>query len=222
MHTTETIQLTSHSLATERALTVHKFGTPGKGPKVDSQAGLHADELAANLTASHLAQRLREADVTGEIVLVPLANPAGLAQMVTRTHLGRSDLATGQNYNRGHFDVTKKLAGQKLATTEDVRAAISKALSAIKPQLEIEELQHTLMTLAHDADIVLDLHTDSDAELHLYLDPDQWPGAEDLAARIPCRFGRHLSRPHQPDPDRRPGSKQEEGQPRQRNFRTRG
>jgi predicted deacylase len=182
MTETENLTLEPHSLATQRSLTVHRFGTPGARPKVYIQAGLHADELAANLTAHHLAEKLNAAEVNGEIVLLPLANPLGLSQMVNRTHLGRSDLATGQNFNRGFTDVSPSLNVQELANIEDVRAAIGKALDAVKPRLEIEMLQHQLQTLAHDADIVLDLHTDSESELHLYLDPEHWPEAEDLAA----------------------------------------
>jgi len=179
---TEHLALAPHSLGTERNLTVHHFGTPRARPKVYIQAGIHADELAANLTAHHLATKLQGAKVKGEIILLPLANPLGQSQMVNRDHQGRSDLATGQNFNRGYTDVSSSLEGQNLKNVNDVRAAIGAALAAITPQLEIEVLQHQLQMLAHDADIVLDLHTDSESELHLYLDPDQWPDAEDLAA----------------------------------------
>jgi predicted deacylase len=46
-----------------------------------------------------------------------------------------------------------------------VRAEIGKALDAVEPSNEAQALRLELMKMAHDADIVLDLHTDSDAEL---------------------------------------------------------
>jgi hypothetical protein len=55
------------------------------------------------------------------------------------------------------------------------------------PNNEAETLRLLLMRLAADADIVLDLHTDSEAELHLYVDPDQWPAASDLAGALGAR-----------------------------------
>lgn len=187
MHTTELHPLPSASLGTERILTVHKFGQPGARPKVYIQAGIHADELAANLTAYHLAQKLKDADVKGEIILVPLANALGQSQSVNRAHLGRSDLATGSNFNRGYPDVSDAVQARHPATQEDVRGMVGEQLAKRKPVLEKQVLQHTLITMAYDADIVLDLHTDSDAEMHLYIDPDHWPAAQDLASWLGAR-----------------------------------
>ncbi|MCB1292816.1 MAG: succinylglutamate desuccinylase/aspartoacylase family protein, partial [Mycobacterium sp.] len=44
-----------------------------------------------------------------------------------------------------------------------------------------------LLTLAHDADLVLDLHADNEAEPHMYVGPALWPAAEDIAAAIDAR-----------------------------------
>ncbi|MGI9372553.1 MAG: succinylglutamate desuccinylase/aspartoacylase family protein [Hyphomicrobiales bacterium] len=187
MHTTELHPLPSASLGTERVLTVHRFGTPGARPKVYIQAGIHADELAANLTAHHLAEKLSSADVVGEIILVPLANALGQSQNINRVHLGRSDLATGSNFNRSYPDVSEAVKARNPSTTQEARRFVGEELAKKKPLLEKQVLQHTLITMAHDADIVLDLHTDSDAEMHLYLDPDQWPSAKDLAHWLGAR-----------------------------------
>ena len=45
-------------------------------------------------------------------------------------------------------------------------------------------LRHALIGLAHDADLVLDLHADNEAALHLYVGTPLWPDAADLAAEL--------------------------------------
>ena len=196
MARSENHPLRTVSLNDQRSLTVHRFGTPGARPKVYVQAGIHANELAAPLTAHHLADRLRAADeagdVVGEIVLVPIANPIGLSQVQSGEHLGRHDFETGVNYNRAFFDVSDavlqavlgRLGEDAAENTERVRSAIAQALDEVEPRFAIDDLHIELQKLAHDADIVLDLHTDSDAEMHLFLDPTQWPEAQDLAAEL--------------------------------------
>ena len=196
MANTEQIPLREVSLNDQRSLTVHRFGEPGARPKIYVQAGTHANELAAPLTAHHLADKLKAADeagaITGEIVLVPIANPIGLSQVLSGEHFGRHDMESGGNYNRGFFDTSQvvlecvagALGHNAAANTQTVRAAIATALAAIEPRYAIDELHLELQKLASDADIVLDLHTDSDAEMHLFIDPLHWPDAEDLAAEL--------------------------------------
>ncbi len=192
MAKTEQLQLSRVSLNDQRQLTVHRFGEPGTRPKVYVQAGIHANELAAPLTAHHLAGRLTAAEVVGEIIVVPIANPIGLSQIQSGEHFGRHDLETGGNYNRAFFDTSRavlaKVEGQlgddAADNTKAVRAAVAAALGEIAPRFAIDDLHLELQKLAFDADIVLDLHTDSDAEMHLFVDPTQWPEAEDLAAEL--------------------------------------
>lgn len=190
------IQLPAWFPGTARHLAVYRFGKADARPRVYIQAGIHADELPANLVAHHLNARLAEADrqgrIAGEIVLVPVANPLGLSNVTMSDHLGRYHQATGQNFNRGWPDVAAEAvetmaarAGKDAASnTATLRRAVGAGLAGYRARSEAQMLQLTLMRLAHDADIVLDLHTDSEAELHLYLDPDQWPAASDLAALL--------------------------------------
>jgi uncharacterized protein len=190
------IELQSWSPGTHRCLAVYRYGKGGSGRKVYIQAGIHADELPANLVAHHLQGLLDKADrahrILGEIVLVPVANPVGLANVVLNDHLGRYLVATGQNFNRGWPNVAPEavaaIAGKAgpdaAANTRLLKAAVAEALAERRPQNEAQMLQLTLMQLACDADIVLDLHTDSEAEMHLYVDPDQWPAASDLAGLL--------------------------------------
>ena len=77
-------RLVSPAPGTQRFLKSHHFGTPGEGEKIYLQASLHADELPGMLVLHHLQPLLAAAEaegrIHGEIVLVPVANPIGLAQ----------------------------------------------------------------------------------------------------------------------------------------------
>ena len=76
------IPLASPAPGTQRHLTVRRYGEPGARPKAYLQASIHADELPAMLVAHHLSRLLDEAAadgrISGEIVLVPVANPIGI------------------------------------------------------------------------------------------------------------------------------------------------
>ena len=91
-----------------RSVTSLHYGTPGRGEKAYLQASLHADELPGMLVMHHLMQSLAEAEaagrVVGEIVLVPVANPIGLAQGLLHGRIGRFEAASGENFNRGYPD----------------------------------------------------------------------------------------------------------------------
>ncbi len=194
------IELQPWSPGTARRLMIYRYGKPGAGPKVYIQAGIHADELPANLVAHHLKCLLERADHAGliatEIVLVPIANPIGLSNVVMNDHMGRYHAGSGQNFNRGWPNVaaeavvamTGKVTGKAVADAaangRALKAEVAAALARRTVTNEAQLLQLTLMRLAFDADIVLDLHTDSEAELHLYVDPEQWPAAADLAALL--------------------------------------
>jgi uncharacterized protein len=197
MSISQTIDLPVTTPGTVRSLKVRRYGRPGARPKAYVQAGIHADELPANLAAHHLAGLLEAADragaVLGEVVLVPLANPVGLSNVIFNDHQGRHHAQSGQNFNRGWPNVAEAVAaavGPHLgadggadakANGDLVRRAVTEELDKLVAGNEAESLRLVLMKLAADADFVLDLHTDSEAELHLYVDPDQWPGAADLA-----------------------------------------
>ena len=194
-----TVELPAQTLGTSRTLNVYRFGTEGARPKVYVHGGLHADEAAAPLTAHHLTVLLEEAeakgDVAGDITVVPLANPVGLNQTLLTDHLGRYDLASGRNYNRAFPDVSEavlqavegRIGSDAAANRNLVGAEIRTALQDLEKVGDADELQNALLSLACDADIVLDLHTDSEAEMHIYLDPEHWPGASDLAGELDAK-----------------------------------
>lgn len=176
-------------------LTVLSFGAAGTGRKAYLQAGLHADELPGMLVLRILAGQLAEAEargaVHGEILLVPQANPIGLTQTETSFLFGRLDSGTGENFNRNYADLSDlpslSLGPDAAANVETIRAAMSARLAAMPPDGALAQLRHRLLTLAHDADLVLDLHADNEAEPHMYVGPALWPAAEDIAAAIDAR-----------------------------------
>ena len=81
----EYIDLIAPGPGSQRRLQLRRYGAKGQGPKAYIQASLHADETPAMMVAHHLAQLLDAAaergEIQGEIVLLPYANPIGLAQI---------------------------------------------------------------------------------------------------------------------------------------------
>ena len=190
--TRDTLELPAVAAGTRRALTVLRAGTPGARPKAYLQAGLHADELPGMLVLRRLVELLAEEEITGEIVVVPVANPIGLAQQSYGYLRGRYEENTAGNFNRGYPDLAGTLAVAGLgpdpaANVTAIRAAMAAALDALAPQGELATLRHALLRLAHDADLVLDLHADNEAVMHLYVGTPLWPDARDLAAELGAR-----------------------------------
>ncbi|MEW6254776.1 MAG: succinylglutamate desuccinylase/aspartoacylase family protein [Pseudomonadota bacterium] len=182
-----------------REITVLRFGTPGARPKAYLQAGLHADEFPGMLVLRHLAAELSElaarGAIPGEVVVVPQANPIGLAQQDHGFLQGRFDVRSGRNFNRDYPDLASlvaeglngRLGGDAAANVATIRTAMGQALAGIEPADQLGALRKTLMELAYDADITLDLHADNEALLHLYVGTPLWPGAADLAAELDAR-----------------------------------
>ena len=188
--------LLSPSLGSQKTLTSFHFGTPGTGPKVYLQASLHAEELPGMLVVHHLRTLLQAAEasqqIRGEVVLVPVANPIGLAQRLDRKPMGRFDLDTAENFNRHYPNLAQAirpavqdaLGADAPANVAIVRRAIGSYLRDWTPDTELQSLRRTLLTLAHDADYVLDLHCDSESVLHLYTEESCWPQLEPLARHL--------------------------------------
>jgi len=193
------IPLTHGDVGTQRSLVVHRYGQEGARPKAYLQAALHADEIPAMMVQHHLIRMLDAAaeagQIKGEIIVVPAANPIGLGQHLNAVHLGRYELGGGGNFNRSWPDLAA-LVGDKVADalTDDaagnvdvIRAAMRAAIDGMTPADELGSLRRILAGLACDADFVLDLHCDDEALMHLYLIPQHWPDAQDLAAEIGSR-----------------------------------
>jgi len=185
--------LRSPSLGSYKTLTSLHFGTQGSGTKVYIQASLHAEELPGMLAAHHLRALLEGAETAGllrgEVVLVPVANPIGLAQRLDHKPMGRFELDTSENFNRHYPDLASAVAAQVLpalgadaqANVRLVRAAIGQHLSDWTVTTELQSLRRTLMQLAYDADYFLDLHCDCEGVLHFYCEEPCWPQLEALS-----------------------------------------
>ena len=126
----------------------------------------------------------------GEIVLVPYANPVGLSGHLLGVHIGRYALETGINFNRGFPDLAE-LAAPRLDgrlgpdATENVsaiRAVFQEALSGLRVKTEIDDLRFTLLKMAADSDLLIDLHCEEDALFAMILGPWCWPGLREVAA----------------------------------------
>ncbi|MNL09559.1 Succinylglutamate desuccinylase / Aspartoacylase family protein [compost metagenome] len=169
------------------------YGPTGQGRKIYIQAALHADEIPAMLVATivrrHLVALEKANRLKDEIVLVAVANPPGLSQYVMGALSGRFELGSGRNYNR-HFPVHHQEIAQKVEgllgqdinhNLEVIRTAWRECLTAWDPVDEYTSLQRTLMLLAHDADVVLDLHCSREAAMHLYTGEEIWNEVEPLS-----------------------------------------
>lgn len=191
------IPLPAMTPGTRRHIVVHRFGTAGARPKAYLQAAIHANELPGAMALHHLMPMLAAADrarrIKGEIIVVPAVNPIGLAQLVGNNHLGRYELLGRENFNRNWPELAAPVAeriGSRLgrdvrANVAAVRRAALAALAALARVNELQALRAAILALSVDADIVLDLHCDVQAALHLFISRKDWPGpAQALAADI--------------------------------------
>ncbi len=192
-------RLLSPSLGSFKTLSSFHFGQPGSGIKIYIQASLHAEELPGMLVAHHLRAALEAADaqglISGEVVLVPVANPIGLAQRLDHKPMGRFEFDTSENFNRQYPDLASAVAPVVLngltddaqANVDLVRQAMRDHLHAWTPDTELQSLRKTLLMLAHDADYVLDLHCDCEGVLHFYTEEPCWPQMAELAYYLRSR-----------------------------------
>jgi len=184
------------SMGNQRSLTVIRYGPEAARGKAYIQAGLHADEAPSFVVMHHLINLLDEADsankIKEQIVLVPVANPIGVSQWREEKLLGRFDFYNSINFNRRHLDLTAQIADRVKDRLSDlavenvalIRRAAAHVLDSMDPLDEAEYLKHRLLSLAYDADIVLDLHCDDLAVIHVYMGTPLWPDAADLSAQL--------------------------------------
>ncbi|HEY8566862.1 MAG TPA: succinylglutamate desuccinylase/aspartoacylase family protein [Beijerinckiaceae bacterium] len=187
---TDTLPIPATAPGTASALTVHRFGQEGARPRAYIQAALHADEIPGMIAAHHLRERLtaleQEGRIAGEVVLVPFANPIGLGQCLLGQAVGRFDLSDGLNFNRAYPYLEPAVADRVAADLSDdadanvglIRDALAAVLAEAPAATPAEHLKKLLLSLAVEADLVLDLHCDGEAVMHLYT---LTPMAEDLA-----------------------------------------
>lgn len=195
----EKIHLPINGIGARHFLTIHKY-QPTIGVSLEKayiQATLHADEIPGLLVSHHLIRMLDDAEKKGnickEIIIVPYANPIGLSQNLLGSHLGRFSLETGVNFNRDWVDVTKNVASAvdgKLLKDDPqhnvniIRNAMVEETEKIGSKSLDKFLKQALYKIACTADVVLDLHCDTDAVMHMYTHTRLWPELSDLAAEL--------------------------------------
>ncbi|ORM72928.1 succinylglutamate desuccinylase [Pantoea wallisii] len=184
--------LLSATLGTQREIVSFHFGTDAQ-QRVYIQAALHGDELPGMAVAWYLKQKLLALESAGQlrskIILVPVANPLALGQHWHGTHLGRFHTLSGQDFNRRFPALGETLAAElsgSLTQSEYenkrlIRDAIDRYYRDSIAKTELEAQRFTLMRMASQADLMIDLHCDWDALPHLYTTPHAWPDIEPLA-----------------------------------------
>ena len=170
-------------LAAGQHLTVpvyHFKGANPTAPKVYVQANVHGAEVQGNAVIFQLMKQLEELNIQGDITLVPLANPLGINQKSGEFTLGRFDPITGVNWNREYLAANFNIEAWFLANRElsDVvlferfrEELIENCVSKLSEPWGLssgKRLAVTLQKMAHEADIILDLHTGPKSCKHLY------------------------------------------------------
>ncbi len=190
--------LTAPMPGTARSLTSLHYGPGSVARKAYIQCALHADEPPGLLVGYYLRNKLAELEAQGRvverIVLVPMANPIGLHQRVLGRGLGRFELASGENFNRNYADLSESaferlepVLKERAPTLAEARHALREAALALACDNELDSLRATLLRLAVDADLVLDLHCDNEAVMHLYTTNWSWPTFAPLAGLLGAR-----------------------------------
>lgn len=195
------MQILTHPLRTtsagsHREVRSFHYGSALNSNKVYIQSSLHADEIPGMLVSHYLRLEFDKLEKSGAIpgcvVVVPVANPIGLNQDIQGVAFGRFDLATGLNFNRGYRHLTpgllqrvqEHLGGDAAENVRLIREHSKALIGEWQTSNQAEELKKTLQGLAIDADIVLDLHCDNQAVLHLYTGAPLAEVGMHLAARL--------------------------------------
>lgn len=161
---------------------VYTFQTEqSSGPSVYIQANMHGAEVQGNAVIFQLLELLQRCQIQGNITLVPYANPVACNHKNGEYTLGRFDPITGVNWNRMyHFDqgVIEPFAQQNIDESDvDIEAKFKQLmLDEIEQKLDHniyglttgQRIAYQLQRLAHQADLVLDLHTGPISSKHLY------------------------------------------------------
>lgn len=195
----QVIDIPGRGTGTTHRLRVVAFGDPAARPHVHVQGGLHADEGPGMMAALCLIDQLKTAEdegrIAGYVTILPAANPFGLGQFLQGDQSGRFDLYDGRNFNRDYPDLAPAAVALLDAALGDdparnvslARAALLQALEARAALGSTDILRQHLLRLALGADVVLDLHCDGEAEVHLYTQPASLPALNPYIALAACR-----------------------------------
>lgn len=149
-------------------------GTDSSALKAYLQSSLHGAELPGQAALHHLIPMLEQAEregrLAGDITIVPQANPIASSQWLAHQHVGRFEMFSSVNFNRGF----------PLLTDFD-----TSALPGVDaPIAATDRLKAQLVKLALPHEIILDLHCDDEGESYVYIHEDFWPAMSDLAVAL--------------------------------------
>lgn len=160
---------------------VYRFKGESDAPSVYIQANMHGAEVQGNAVIYQLLEQLRTLNILGDITLVPYANPVGCNHKNGEYTLGRFDPITGVNWNRmyhnnpalipafvdNHLDADEKEIEQafKQLLLDDIVDQLDHNIFGLTTG---QRIAYQLQKLAHQADLVLDLHTGPISSKHLY------------------------------------------------------
>ena len=159
-------------------------------PELYVQSSVHGAEIQGYLVSLKLIEYFNKYPPKGNVTIIPLANPYGAnIKMGTYTY-GRFDPATGENWNRFYCDISclrkinrvhedqivleeffseyqnLSLAQLKKKYKEKISHSLEKLLNT--PLSFSRKLNIQLQKISSSADIVLDLHCDTDSLPHIY------------------------------------------------------
>ncbi|RJE77792.1 succinylglutamate desuccinylase [Pseudoalteromonas sp. MSK9-3] len=179
--THEDIQVGEIANGLPLTIPVYRLKGDGTGPRVYIQANMHGAEVQGNAVIYQLLEQLQHQTLASDITLVPYANPIGCNQKSGEFTLGRFDPITGTNWNRmyhSHLSLVDSFVAEYLDSPlteikEQFSAALVQATQTLLdgPAYSIntgKRIALNLQCLAHEADIVLDLHTGPISSKHLY------------------------------------------------------
>jgi predicted deacylase len=194
------ISLPSPGPGTQRNLSVLTYGSSNSRPKFYIQTALHADEIPGMLMLHHLRKNLdlaaREGRISGQIVIVPVANPIGMSQRIQGNISGRLDLNNGKNYNRGYPDlfpgVSRRIKGKLTENAAHnvriIRQATSDEIQTLPDLTEGDAYRKVLLSLCSDSDYCIDVHCDNEAILYLYTNGSHPQQEKQLSAYMGCKL----------------------------------
>ncbi|MBN3785797.1 succinylglutamate desuccinylase/aspartoacylase family protein [Burkholderia sp. Ac-20353] len=156
----------------------YTFGPKDAERSIYLQAALHAGEVPGLLVIQHLLTMLESLEfaraLTGRVTVMTWANPIGMQQFVGGTLTGRFDCAGSGNFDRRFPDIGSEVvqqfkAGNCPTNRDDAKYRLMEmAKPAEQGSDPVEYLKKILLWRAFAHDMVLDLHCDKTAVMHVY------------------------------------------------------
>jgi uncharacterized protein len=172
------IPLPETAAGMQMKLREYAFGPKDADRSVYLQAALHAGEVPGLLVIQHLLEMLASLELAGTLIgrvtVMTWANPIGMQQVIDGALTGRFDCAGSGNFDRRFPDTCSEVARRVEAgdCPKDGEGAKAWLMEMSAPVAEgqdpVEHLKKMLLWRAFAHDMVLDLHCDKTAVMHVY------------------------------------------------------